>query len=101
MGSWLSWSHHMVIKVMNVLISYPNNQTRGRMNFDRSFFLLQVAGGIKGVDILFAEPMICVSGVHGTLCPPMPLLHTLSLWHVFICNFVGSRDKVKSPNNTL
>ena len=53
---------------MNVSISYPNNQIRGRMNFDRSL-LLQVAGRIKGVDILFAEPMICVSGVHGTLCP--------------------------------
>ena len=85
MGSWLSWSHHMVIKVMNVLISYPNNQTRGRMNFDRSFFLLQVAGGIKGVDILFAEPMICVSGVHGTLCPShASVAHSLSGTCLFV-----------------
>ena len=85
MGSWLNWSHHMVIKVMNVLISYPNNQTRGRMNFDRSFFLLQVAGGIKGVDILFAEPMICVSGVHGTLCPShASVAHSLSGTCLFV-----------------
>ena len=50
---------------MNVSISYPNNQHE----FRPIVVLLQVAVRIKGVDILFAEPMICVSGVHGTLCP--------------------------------
>ena len=69
---------------MNVSISYPNHQIRGRMNVDRSL-LLQVAGGIKGEDILFAEPMICVSGVHGTLCPShASVAHTLSRTCLFV-----------------